>query len=333
MATPPTPPYQSPDPITMNCTGFAHNSILPLPMEPPIFQPVSWNAAPAKGALIPSSHAATAPMYLSPFEPIEVSFYPYQAPVVHPLYTVNVHKLPFRNGCRTNMSQQYYPSYANGLHDNHHMATQARFPTYSASDGRSVFIRNLSSDVNWHTLVEHLRAAGVVERCDIILEQDDNKPSGEKAGSFSATATFGTAEEAKRAVDQCDGSLLMGRRIRVRLDPNVAESPTSISSPASSAEKSDDLAFLHTNGLTPTPTSTLSSSSSSSSLTMAATDSKVNGSRNVNHIESRRDSGKDLPFHDKPDPQNKPDVKATTTGAPPPPPHQPLVVNGSRVRG
>ncbi|KKA22864.1 RNA binding protein [Rasamsonia emersonii CBS 393.64] len=319
MATPPAS-YQSPEPITIvNYTGV--NNVMPLPMDP-MFQPVPWNTAPAKGAApFPNSHAvptaAPAPMFTPPFDPAAYSFYPYQMPAVPPMYEIHVPKPPIQNNCRTDMfQQQYYHSYGYEMPSNMNnmAAANVSYPTYplagSGSGSRSVLIQNLAPDVNQQVLEGHFRVAGTIEWCEIISEED-GKPSSSSSSSHSssgsrkvsgsyATATFRTEEEAKRAVELCDRSLLMGRKIRVRLDWEAE----SISNP-------------ETSGDIPTPTLTASSSPTSSSSSKERTD-------NNNHKDSRRDSGKEFSLQDH---NNKSDTTTTTA-----PPHQPLVVNGSCVR-
>lgn len=378
MATPPTPPYQPPEPITIvNYTGITHSNVIPLQMEP-IFQSIPWNtAATAKGIPFPTSHVGIPPIFSpTPLEPIAFSFYqPYQIPTVHPMYEIHVHKPAapppvHNNGCRTNVYHpyQFHHSYGYEMHSSNHIsAVHGRLPTYAfSSGGRSVLIYNLGTDINLHTLTEHLRGAvGTVERCDILPKEETRKPGSQaKEGSSYAVATFETEEEARRAVDLCDGSLLMGRRIRVTINSDVVataarsgSSSTSISGRASPEKTVGDLNMdaLNMNKSTSTLTSTsISSSSSSTSSKMEHADSKVNNSHdhdhNGNHTESRRDSGQEL-LHsnnnnnnnnkqtDTQKTQNDTDervVATTRSTAPPPPPppsHQPLVVNGSSLRG
>ncbi|KAL1970475.1 hypothetical protein VTN77DRAFT_4119 [Rasamsonia byssochlamydoides] len=303
MTTPPAS-YQSPEPIMIvNC--MAVNNVMPLPMDP-VFQPVPWDATAAKGvAPIP---APPAPMFSPPFKPIAFPFYPYQMPAVHPMYEIPVPKPPAYNSCRTNMYHQYYHSYSYGyeMHSNSiNMAAHASFPTYPTTGSRSVLVHNLSPDINQQILAGHFRVAGLVQRCEIMPQHEDG--SGRK-GSFYyyATVTFGTEEEAKRAVDLCDRSLLMGRRIRVRQDWD-AGSPTSNPSDVSES------------ALTLSPSSSLSASSSKAETA----DSKANANASHNHTDSRRDSGKEFSI------QND---KSNATAATAAPPHHPLVVNGSSVR-
>lgn len=328
MATPPAS-YQSPEPITIvNYTGV--NNVIPFPMDP-MFQPVQpvhpvpWNPATAKGAA-PFPTAGPAPMFTPPFDPVAFSFYPYQyqMPAVHPIPPA------IQNNCQTNMFQQYYHSYGYEMHNTHMnmdvnnmAATNVSFPTYpvassssSSSSSRSVVIHNLAPDVNQQVLAEHFRGAGTIERCDIIIvSEEDSKSSpsssGDQKGSASsshATATFRTDEEAKRAVELCDKSLLLGRRIRVRLalvDWEAESIPADI----------------------PTPTLTASSSASFSS----SSSSKKGTPESDNKNSRRRDSGKEFSFQDSNNNNNrndKPDTTTTTTA----PRYQPLVVNGSCVR-
>ena len=82
----------------------------------------------------------------------------------------------------------------------------------ASSPTKSILIQNLSSDATVQTLKDHLRTAGSVEQCEI---PEDRKPGRRKG---YATASFRTAEEAKRAVALFDNTVFMGVRIRVRFD-------------------------------------------------------------------------------------------------------------------
>ncbi|PGG98267.1 hypothetical protein GX51_06915 [Blastomyces parvus] len=84
----------------------------------------------------------------------------------------------------------------------------------SGVNSRNIFIQNLAIDTTNQNLKEHLRTAGIVERCDV---REDRKGGGRYPRSY-ATATFRTKEEARRAVTLLDNSYFRGSRIRIRLD-------------------------------------------------------------------------------------------------------------------
>ncbi|KAK2765414.1 hypothetical protein FQN54_008262 [Arachnomyces sp. PD_36] len=83
---------------------------------------------------------------------------------------------------------------------------------------RSVLIRNLKPSASWQNLREYLRAAGVVERCEVYY----NRRSAQQSSSGTAKATFRSAEEAQKAVNLFDNSYFWGSRIRVALEEEVS---------------------------------------------------------------------------------------------------------------
>ncbi|EQL29361.1 RNA binding protein [Blastomyces gilchristii SLH14081] len=78
----------------------------------------------------------------------------------------------------------------------------------------SIFIQNLTIDTTCQNLKDHLRTAGIVERCDV---REDRKGGGRYPRAY-AIATFRTKEEARRAVTLLDNSYFKGSRIRIRFD-------------------------------------------------------------------------------------------------------------------
>eukprot|EP00903_Cladosiphon_okamuranus_P012206 g11448.t1 len=74
-----------------------------------------------------------------------------------------------------------------------------------------VFVSNLSYDVQWQDLKDHMRNAGSVIRADVIVGLD-----GRSKGL--GTVEFSKPYEAKNAISQLAGTELMGRPINVRED-------------------------------------------------------------------------------------------------------------------
>eukprot|EP00752_Nemacystus_decipiens_P014208 g12637.t1 len=86
---------------------------------------------------------------------------------------------------------------------------------FGGGGGRSanckVFVSNLSYDVQWQDLKDHMRSAGSVIRADIIVGND-----GRSKGL--GTVEFSKPYEAKNAISQLSDSDLKGRPIVVRED-------------------------------------------------------------------------------------------------------------------
>mmetsp|Transcript_33329 Transcript_33329/g.71410 ORF Transcript_33329/g.71410 Transcript_33329/m.71410 type:complete len:403 (-) Transcript_33329:316-1524(-) len=74
-----------------------------------------------------------------------------------------------------------------------------------------VYVGNLAYSVSWRELKDHMRQAGEVAFCDVMLE-----PSGRSRGC--GLVAYKTAEDAQRAVDELHDSELNGRAIFVRED-------------------------------------------------------------------------------------------------------------------
>jgi len=83
------------------------------------------------------------------------------------------------------------------------------------TEARGVFIHELNYDATCADVANLMRQAGKVDRCDINTHTSTTRSRG------SATATFCGVEEANRAVEMFNGTMFMGRRIRVRLDREV----------------------------------------------------------------------------------------------------------------
>src|SRR3546814_11905915 len=80
----------------------------------------------------------------------------------------------------------------------------------SASSGR-VFVGNLSWEVAWQDLKDHMRQAGNVTRADVL-----RGPDGRSRGC--GIVEFENLEDAQTAIDTLNDSMLMGRPIFVRED-------------------------------------------------------------------------------------------------------------------
>mmetsp|Transcript_23653 Transcript_23653/g.36501 ORF Transcript_23653/g.36501 Transcript_23653/m.36501 type:complete len:448 (-) Transcript_23653:278-1621(-) len=75
----------------------------------------------------------------------------------------------------------------------------------------SVYVGNLSYETSWQDLKDHMRAAGNVDKADIILGHD-----GRSKGC--GTVTYQKAQEATRAIRELQNTMLNGRPIFVRED-------------------------------------------------------------------------------------------------------------------
>jgi RNA recognition motif-containing protein len=80
-----------------------------------------------------------------------------------------------------------------------------------SGSGCSVFVGNLSWDVKWQDLKDHMRQAGDVIQCDVMEEA-----SGRSKGC--GIATYATAGEAQTAISSLHDTELNGRLILVRED-------------------------------------------------------------------------------------------------------------------
>ena len=84
---------------------------------------------------------------------------------------------------------------------------------HGGSQGKRVFVGNLSYGVAWQDLKDHMKQAGEVIYCDIIPEPDN--------ASFSkgcGLVEFSSAEEAETAIETLTDTDLKGRSIFVRED-------------------------------------------------------------------------------------------------------------------
>ena len=79
------------------------------------------------------------------------------------------------------------------------------------AQSRRVYVGNLSWDVAWQDLKDHMRGVGVVNHAEVMKEAD-----GRSKGC--GIVEFATAEEAKEAINTLNDSELKGRMIFVRED-------------------------------------------------------------------------------------------------------------------
>lgn len=86
-----------------------------------------------------------------------------------------------------------------------------RFTSGSQSQSRRVYIGNLSWDVRWQDLKDHMRQAGEVLHAEVICESN-----GRSKGC--GIVEFATAQEAQEAITRLTDSELKGRMIFVRED-------------------------------------------------------------------------------------------------------------------
>ncbi|KAH9053525.1 hypothetical protein Ae201684P_015291 [Aphanomyces euteiches] len=84
--------------------------------------------------------------------------------------------------------------------------------------GRRVYVGNLSWEVKWMNLKDHMRQAGEVEHCDVLVEA-----SGRSKGC--GLVTYRTAEMAREAIRTLTDTELLGRKIFVREDREEGAPP------------------------------------------------------------------------------------------------------------
>lgn len=94
---------------------------------------------------------------------------------------------------------------------------QAPVPTSQSRSNRSVYVGNLSWDVTWQDLKDHMRSlGGLVEHADVLTE-----PSGRSKGC--GLVTFATVQDTEDAMDRLNNTELKGRPIFIREDREVGE--------------------------------------------------------------------------------------------------------------
>ncbi|KAF0686506.1 Aste57867_21693 [Aphanomyces stellatus] len=84
--------------------------------------------------------------------------------------------------------------------------------------GRRVYVGNLSWEVKWMNLKDHMRQAGEVDHCDVLVEA-----SGRSKGC--GLVTYRTAEMAREAIRTLTDTELLGRKIFVREDREEGAPP------------------------------------------------------------------------------------------------------------
>jgi len=93
-----------------------------------------------------------------------------------------------------------------------------RFTSGAQSQSRRVYVGNLSWDVRWQDLKDHMRASGEVLHAEVICESN-----GRSKGC--GIVEFATAEEAQEAITTLTDSELKGRMIFVREDRETSSGP------------------------------------------------------------------------------------------------------------
>jgi RNA recognition motif-containing protein len=96
-----------------------------------------------------------------------------------------------------------------------------RFSSGEKGQGRRVYIGNLSWDVAWQDLKDHMRQAGDVVHAEVICEQN-----GRSKGC--GIVEFATDEEAKEAIRTLTDTELKGRMIFVREDRESASAGAAV---------------------------------------------------------------------------------------------------------
>jgi len=87
----------------------------------------------------------------------------------------------------------------------------------NGGSGTTVFVGNLSWNVDWKELKDHMRAAGEVVHADVLMKRD-----GRSSGA--GLVQYATAAQAKKAIKQLTDSELDGRLIFVREDREGGDS-------------------------------------------------------------------------------------------------------------
>lgn len=169
-----------------------------------------------------AAYMGAAPVvYLPYFDPTYFPSYPYQLPMFPP-FPQDMHK--------AGLFRPYPPSYP--------MNESAAFqfsdwympqPSPQPSHGRNSVTVTIhsnpdSSPVTASVLENHFRAAGTLLHCDVYNQPDQSPrttntsaPHNTASEPVTATVTFQTEDEARRAVQLFDGNTLLNSRLTVRL--------------------------------------------------------------------------------------------------------------------
>lgn len=95
-------------------------------------------------------------------------------------------------------------------------------PPAKLGQGKTVYVGNLSWDVEWQNLKDHMRQAGEVVHADVLKE-----PSGRSKGC--GIVEFASIRDANNAIRQLNDTELMGRLIFVREDREADSSAAGVS--------------------------------------------------------------------------------------------------------
>jgi RNA recognition motif-containing protein len=108
-----------------------------------------------------------------------------------------------------------------------------RFSSGEKGQGRRVYIGNLSWDVAWQDLKDHMRQAGDVVHAEVICEQN-----GRSKGC--GIVEFATDEQAKEAISTLTDTELKGRMIFVREDRESASAGAAVGQQHGGSERSQN---------------------------------------------------------------------------------------------
>jgi RNA recognition motif-containing protein len=113
-----------------------------------------------------------------------------------------------------------------------------RFSSGEKAQSRRVYVGNLSWDVNWPILKDHMKQAGEVVHAEVICEQN-----GRSKGC--GVVEYATEEEAQAAVSTLTHSELNGRTIFVREDRETSSGGGPASSPSRTSIRSNQNASVY----------------------------------------------------------------------------------------
>ena len=95
-----------------------------------------------------------------------------------------------------------------------------RFSSDQAAQSRRVYVGNLSWDVAWQDLKDHMRSAGEVVHAEVITDQHSGRSKG------CGVVEFATDQEAQQAIELLSNTELNGRTIFVREDRETTSGKT-----------------------------------------------------------------------------------------------------------
>lgn len=99
------------------------------------------------------------------------------------------------------------------------VASGGRFTSGEQAQGRRVYVGNLSWDVAWQDLKDHMKQAGEVVHAEIISDQHSGRSKG------CGVVEFASEEDAQNAIETLSNTELKGRSIFVREDRESTSKP------------------------------------------------------------------------------------------------------------